>query len=118
MIFLVPAFNQVLSPILGTSGQTVSSALPPPSFVPVIPGISSGIDLSTGSSIYPNHFLVSNDPGNVQYLNVKNGDGYLSPGNSPSPFAYPPGNYPSPSAEHVTADRSVYSTTLSDVSLF
>ena len=50
-------------------------------------------------------------------MNVKNGDGYLSPGNSPSPFAYPPGNYPSPSAVHVTTDRSVYSTTLSDVSL-
>ena len=112
-----PAFNQALSPMFGTPGQNVSSALPAPSFVPVIPGVSSGLDLLNGSSIYPNQFLVSNDPGNIQYLNVKNGDGYLSPGNSPSPFAYPPGNYPSPSAVHVTTDRSVYSTTLSDVSL-
>ena len=111
------AFNQVFSPMFGSSGQSVSSALPPPSLIPVIPGVSSGLDFSNGSSLYPNQFLVSNDPGSIQYLNVKNSDGYLSPGNSPSPFAYPPGNYPSPSAVHVTTDRSVYSTTLSDVSL-
>ena len=113
------ALNPILSPMFGSSGQNVSSIYPTPSFVPVIPGVSNGLDYASGSPIYPNNFLVSNDPhGNIQYMNVKNGEGYLSPGNTPSPFAYPPGNYPSPSAVHVTSDRSVYSTTLSDVSLF
>ena len=110
-----PAYNPVFSPVYGSSCQ--SSALPPHSVLPVISGVTNGLDFSNGGSIYPNHILVSNNPGDIQCLNVKNGDGYLSPGNSPSPYAYPPSNFPSLSAVHVTSDRSVYSTTLSDVSL-
>ena len=107
-----PLYNTVFSPIYGSSCQNTSSALPPHSG---LHSVTNGLDFSNGGSIYPNHILLSNNPGDIQCLNVKNGDGYLSPGNSPSPYAYPPSNYPS--AVHVTSDRSVYSTTLSDVSL-
>ena len=59
---------------------------------------NNGLDFSNRGSIYPNHILVSNNPGDIQCLNATKGDGYLSPGNSPSPYAYPPSNFPSPSA--------------------
>jgi len=110
-------YHQMWSPICG-SGQ--------PS-VPVIPtqtiptGGVTGLD-GNGSFI-PNHF-----PTDVQYLNVKNSGGYLSPpGNniplsssstSSNPYAYPQPTNPnlmSPTPLHVTpSDRSVYSSTLSD----
>ena len=113
-----PTYNQSFSPMYGSPCQNTMSTFPPQSAFPFISGLTNGIDFSNGGVVYPNHYFVSNNPGDTQCLNFKNGGGYLSPGNSPSPYSYQPSiNLPSPSAVHVTSDRSVYSSSLSDVSL-
>jgi hypothetical protein len=108
-------YNQTFPPMYGSSSQSSIPTIPPQS---IHPGVTSGLDYTTGGgSFYPNQFPVSNSPGDIQYLNIKNGGaGYLTSGNSPSPYAYPPSNLISPSPMHVTSDRSVYSSTLSEVS--
>ena len=117
-------YNQTFPPMYHGSSSSCQSSIPPNILPPqsIHPGVSgvtihSGLDCTSGGSFYPNQFPVSNNPGDIQYLNIKNGGGYLpSSGNMPSPYGYPPTNLMSPSPMHATSDRSVYSSTLPEVS--
>ena len=111
-------YNQMFPSMYGSSGQSPIPTIPPQSIHPVVSGVTSGLECTSGEHFYPNQFPVSNNPGDIQYLNLKNGGGYLPSGSTtPSPYGYPqPANLISPSPMHVTSDRSVYSSTLSEVS--
>ena len=121
-------YNQMFPGMYGSSSShsSVPTFPPPQSIHPIVSNATSaGLDFTSNGSFYPNPFPVSNNPtDHVQYLNIKNGGGggssYISPCTiPPSPYLgypQPPNLISSPASMHVTSDRSVYSSTLSEVS--